>query len=86
MKMADINQDASSAVFACSEVMKLLPWDLLPYLTVLVQDSGYVTISAGGLMRRDWIRVNERVRRLGGIWISNSRFSHWSIPFSARVH
>ena len=86
MKMADINQDANSVVFACSEVMKLLPKDLLPYLTVLFQDSGYVTISTGGLMRRDWIRINNRVRRLGGIWVSNSRYSRWSTPFSARVH
>ena len=86
MKMVDINQYTSSAEFACSEVLKLLPRDLLPYLTVLFQDSGYVTVSAGGLMRRDWIRINDQVRRLGGIWVSNSRYSHWSIPFSTRMN
>lgn len=86
MKLANINQNKSSAVFACSEVRKLLPKDLLPYVTVLFQDSGYVTVGASGLMRCDWIRINDQVRRLGGIWVSNSRYSHWSIPFSAHTH
>ena len=79
--MKDRNPDMSNARLACSEVRKLLPEELLPYVTVLFQDSGYVTISSRGLMRPDWIRINDRVRRLGGIWVSNSKYSHWSIPY-----
>ena len=71
----------SNARLACSEVRKLLPEELLPYVTVLFQDSGYVTISSRGLIRPDWIRLNDRVRRLGGIWVSKSKYSHWSIPY-----
>ncbi|MFC1803088.1 hypothetical protein ACFL0D_03870 [Thermoproteota archaeon] len=37
---ADIKQAEYSASFACSEVQKLLPQDLLLGLTVLLQDSG----------------------------------------------
>jgi hypothetical protein len=78
--------ETSDARFACSEIKKILPADLLPYLTVVFQDSGYVTVSSMGLMRPDWIKVNDQVRRLGGIWVSNSRHSHWSIPFKAHAH
>ena len=86
MKMTDINLDTSSAVLACSEIRKLMPEDLLPYMTVLFQNSGNVTISIGRLMRPDWIRINDQVRRLGGIWVSNSSYSHWSIPYLTQTH
>jgi hypothetical protein len=86
MKWEDLILEMSDAGFACSKVKKLLPKDLLPYLTVLFQDSGYVTISSTGLLRSDWIKVNDQVRRMGGIWVSNSSYSHWSIPFKAHAH
>jgi len=86
MKLTDINPDENSAMFACSEVRKLLPNDLLPYVTVLFQDSGYVTVCPRQLVRPDWIRMNDQVRRLGGIWVSNRNHSHWSIPFSTYAH
>ena len=86
MKQANIESDKSTLWFACSEVRKLLPIDLLPYVTVLLQDSGYVTIKPERLIRSDWIRINDHVRRMGGIWISNSKHSHWSIPFSVEKH
>ena len=76
------NQDECSSRFACSEVRKHLPQDLLPQVTVLFQGSGYVTISPRGLSGHDWRNVNEQVKKMGGIWLSNRRFSHWSIPFS----
>lgn len=65
-----------------AKVEKHLPGDLLTEVTVLFQDSGYVTISPRELTKPDWGRVNESVKKMGGVWISNERFSHWSIPFS----
>jgi len=86
----------SSSSFARAEVQKYLPQDLLRKVTILLQDSGYVTISPRELTRHelkrydwgrqltrsDWGRFNEKVKQMGGLWISNVRFSHWSIPFS----
>lgn len=86
MKQVNINSDKTDANFACSEVRNLLPRDLLPYVVVLFQDSGYVTVCPRQLERTDWIRMNDQVRRLGGIWISNQKHSHWSIPFSNQAH
>ena len=86
MKPVDKNSDKNDAKFACSEVRKLLPKDLLPYVTVLFQDSGYVTVCPRQLERTDWIRINDQVIRLGGIWVSNQKHSHWSIPFSNQAH
>jgi len=76
------NQDELSPRFACAEVQKHLPQDLLPQVTVLLQDSGYVTISPRVLTRLDWLRIDEKVRQMGGLWVSNERYNHWSIPFS----
>ena len=67
---------------ACAEVQKHLPQDLLSSVTTLLQDSGYVTIKPRDLSRLDWRRINDKVKQMGGLWISNDRFSHWSIPFS----
>jgi hypothetical protein len=86
MKPVDINSEKDVAKFACSEVRKLLPKDLLPYVTVLFQDSGYVTVCPRQLERSDWIRINDQIGRLGGIWVSNRKHSHWSIPFSYHTH
>ena len=68
---------------ARAEVRKLLPQDLLPLVTVLFQGSGYVSISPKHLSRLDWRMLNKKVRQMGGLWISNDRFSRWSIPFSS---
>lgn len=65
-----------------AEVVKYLPSDLLPKVTILLQGSGYVTIKPTWLDRTDWGRFNDRIKRLGGLWISNYRYSHWSIPLS----
>ena len=80
--MIEKNQDERSSRFACAEVRKHLPQDLLPQVTVLLQDSGYVTISPRELSRLDWRNMNEKVKQMGGLWVSNDRYSHWSIPFS----
>jgi hypothetical protein len=77
-----IRKDEPSSRFACAEVQKNLPQDLLPKVTVLLQHSGYVTISPRVLTRADWNRINEKVRLMGGLWVSNERYNHWSIPFS----
>ena len=76
-----IQKDEPSSRFACIEVQKYLPRDLLPKVTVLLQDSGYVTISPRVLTRPDWHRIDEKVRQMGGLWVSNERYNHWSIPF-----
>ena len=76
------NQDEHISKFACAEVQKHLPQDLLPQVTVLFQGSGYVTISPRDLSGLDWRNMNEHVKQMGGLWVSNGRFSRWSIPFS----
>jgi hypothetical protein len=78
------NRDEHSSRFACEEVRKHLPQDLLPQITVLLQDSGYITISPRVLTRADWRRVNQKVRQMGGLWVSKERNNHWSIPFSRK--
>ena len=78
------NKGRSSSRSARFDVEKFLPEDLLTEITVLFQDSGYVTISPRELTKSDWYRINESVKQMGGVWISNDRFSHWSIPFSRR--
>jgi len=59
-----------------------LPGDLLPKVTILLQDSGYVTISPIELTRYDWRRFNEKVKRMGGLWIFDGGHAHWSIPWT----
>jgi hypothetical protein len=65
-----------------TEVKKHLPEDLLPKVTILLQDSGYVTISPKELSRYDWRRFNQKVKQMGGLWIPNGIQAHWSIPWS----
>ena len=55
----------------CSKARKLLPEELLTFVTVLFQDSGYFTVSSRDLIRPDWIIINNQVKRLGGIKVSN---------------
>lgn len=72
----------SASILMRTEVSKYLPQDLLSKVTIILQASGYATLMLTQFTRRDWVRLNERVIRMGGLWISNSRFSHWSIPLS----
>lgn len=67
--------------FECEQVKRYVPIDLQSKVTILLQDSGYVTIIPRDLSRTDWRRLNEAINKIGGIWVSNDRFSHWSIPF-----
>src|SRR4030042_4256965 len=71
------NQGGYSSRVTRAEEQKHLPQDLLPKVTVLLQGSGYVTISPRALTRPDWRRIDEKVRRLGGLWVSNERHNHW---------
>ena len=65
------------------EMKKHLPEDLLLKVTVLLQESGYVTISPIDLTRYEWRRFNEKVKQMGGLWIFDTRaHAHWSIPWS----
>jgi hypothetical protein len=73
----------SNTVFL--EVLKYLPNDLLTEITILLQDPGYVTIRPIKLARVDWRRLDRSVKKMGGKWVSNVRFSHWSIPL-VRLH
>ena len=65
-----------------TEVQKHLPQDLLTNVTILLQDSGYVTISVKEMTRYDWRRFNEKVKQMGGLWIFDGARAHWSIPWS----
>jgi hypothetical protein len=76
------NRDGRNSRLLCAEVQRYLPQDLLRLVTVLFQGSGYVTISPIALTRYDWRRINVAVKGMGGIWVSNQKYSHWSIPFS----
>ena len=64
------------------EVHRHLPADLLSKVTILLQDSSYVTINPKRLTRREWRRFNEKVRQMGGLWIFDDVGAHWSIPWS----
>jgi len=65
-----------------TEMQQHLPEDLLPKVTILLQDSGYVTISPIVLNRYEWRRFNEKVKQMGGLWIFDGGRAHWSIPWS----
>jgi hypothetical protein len=73
-KMMNFNRKA--------EMQKHLPEDLLPKVTILLQDSGYVTISPIILNRYEWRRFNEKVKQMGGLWLFDGGRAHWSIPWS----
>ena len=65
-----------------TEMQNHLPEDLLPKVTIFLQDSGYVTISPIELTGYDWHRFNEKVKQMGGLWILGGARAHWSIPWS----
>lgn len=70
----------SRAIF--SEVLSYLPSDLLTGITILLQDTGYVSIRPIKLTRSDWYRLDRSVKKMGGVWVSNVGLSHWSIPMA----
>ena len=45
-----------------AELRKHLPDDLLPKVRILLQETGYVTISPLELTRSEWCRFNEKVK------------------------
>ena len=63
-------------------ILKQLPLYVLPKLTVLIQESGYISISPKGLTKTVWLMVNEKVREMGGFWVPSGGYNHWSIPLS----
>jgi hypothetical protein len=64
------------------EMQRHLPEDLLSKVTILLQDSGYVSISPKKLTTPEWRQFNEKVKQMGGLWIFNIRArGHWSIPW-----
>jgi hypothetical protein len=65
-----------------TELRKYLPGDLLPKVTILLQGSGYVTISPIELTGYEWRRFDEKVKQMGGLWIFDGARAHWSIPWS----
>jgi hypothetical protein len=65
-----------------TEVQRHLPEDLLSKVTILLQDTSYVTISPKRLTRSEWRRFNEKVSQMGGLWIFGEVNAHWSIPWS----
>ena len=77
---SDNGRPNSKTVF--SEVLKYLPNDLLTEITILLQDSGYITIRPIKLARADWYRLDRSVKKMGGIWVTHAGFSHWSIPLA----
>ena len=70
----------SKTVF--SDVIKYIPNDLLTGITILLQDSGYITIRPIKLARMDWYRLDRSVKKMGGVWVRGARLSHWSIPLT----
>jgi hypothetical protein len=64
------------------EMKRHLPEDLLPKVTILLQDSGYVTISPIKLTKYEWHQFNEKVKQMGGLWNFDGARAHWSIPWS----
>jgi hypothetical protein len=60
-------QDIHSSRSACAEVREQLPQDLLSKVTILLQGSGYVTISPRDLSRLDWLKMNDHVNQMGGV-------------------
>ena len=73
-----IGKPSSQSVMG--EVLRYVPKDLIPSITILLQASGCVTIRPTRLFRSDWRRLDYSVKRMGGHWISDHSFSHWIIP------
>lgn len=65
-----------------AELRKHLPDDLLPKVRILLQETGYVTISPFELTRSEWRRFNEKVKQMGGLWTFDYSNACWSIPWS----
>jgi hypothetical protein len=57
-----------------TEMKNHLPEDLLPKVTILLQDTGYVTISPIELNRDEWRRFNEKVKQMTARELKGLRF------------
>lgn len=66
------------------EIQQFFSQDILSKLTILLQNSGYITIKPERMDREDWIIVNDKVKQIGGLWVSKGKLSHWSIPYTHR--
>ena len=82
IKRFNKNKEKRDTKEAHLKIVNQLPQDLLDQITVLLQDSGTVSISPNKLTRPDWIRINDKVKEMGGEWVSHGQFNHWSIPLS----
>lgn len=53
-----------------SEVLSYLPGDLLTCITILLQDTGYISIRPIKLTRADWYRLDRTVKKMGegNVW------------------
>ena len=76
------NKDKKDSKDAHLKIVNQLPQDLLHQVTVLIQDSGTVSIRPKKLTRVDWVRINDKVKEMGGVWVSHGEVNHWSIPLS----
>ena len=65
-----------------SNVIRCIPNDLLTGITILLQDTGYITIRPIKLARMDWYRLDRSVKKMGGVWVRGSSISHWNIPLT----
>jgi hypothetical protein len=72
----------SKSVFL--DIIRCLPNDLLTGITILLQDTGYISIRPIKLARVDWYRLDRSVKKMGGVWVRGSSLSHWSIPLTRR--
>ena len=67
-----------------TDVQKCLPPELISKLTILLQESGYITIKPKKMDKDEWIMINDAVNHMGGQWISKRELSHWSIPYTQK--
>lgn len=67
-------------VDSARQVRELLPYDLLPKLTVVAQVDGLVTITAPWLTAPSFDQVTQAVKKMGGRWIKAGKASRWEVP------
>jgi hypothetical protein len=82
IKRFNKNKEKRDTKEAHLKIVNQLPQDLLEQISVLLQDSDTVSISPNKLTRPDWIRINDKVKEMGGVWVSHGQFNHWSIPLA----
>lgn len=75
---------AAGAQSPVARVRDGLPQDLLPKLKVLDQGSGLVSISTEWLERPDWVRLDKKIKSMGGAWHPAGKSSRWEIEGADR--